>query len=304
MAREAIEKRLEKDQDLARAVTETVPAVGGGGRAPTKHERGKRVEALDKAQGRDGAGKFAGHGPSRAFVAEPGTFEETHDWSQLTLNGQAIPEHLWARLPYSMTDQGAEEYNAGKPERTVEVLRDAPLSSQTADELLRTMNTRTIEQSVDQFRESLELMQQEDPLGVLMKRHTPEGHRGLFMSQRRCDEAGRGLRRGVLDYQVVLVDGQRVQHGGMFLASVPEEKALIAEAYYARLTREQTQAAIAQVTEARDQVMEAAGIRRQNRRGDLPDEGIEFLDGAAGAGGADAARGGMHPGEYGRSFKG
>ena len=282
--------------------------MGGGGRAPTKHEKGKRTEALDRAQGRDGAGKFAGVGDSRPFIAEAGTFEPPRDWSRLTLNGQPIPEELWVKLPYRMTDQGAAEADAGKEPRRVEVLREARLESQTADELLRTMNDRTIQQSVDQFRESLELMEREDPLGVLMKRHTPEGHRGLFMSQRRCDEAGRGLRRGVVDYQIVLVDGKPVAHGGMFLASVPEELALRAEAYYAKKTAEQTQAAVSTVKELRQQVMTEAGIQRQNRRGDLPDDGIEFVDGApdgaSGAGGADAARGGMHPGQYGTSFHG
>lgn len=308
MAKESIEKRIERDPDLARAVSETVPAVGGGGRAPTKFEKGKRTEALDKAQGRDGAGKFAGVGESRVFAAAPGAFDETVDWSSLTLNGQPIPEHLWAKLPYSMTDQGAAEANAGKERRRVEVLREARLESQTADELLRTMNDRTIAQSVDQFRESLELMEREDPLGVLMNRHTPQGHRGLFMSVRRCEEAGRGLRRGVLDYQPVLVDGKRVAHGGMFLASVPEELALRAEAYYAKKTKEQTQAAVSTVQDLTEQVMTDAGMKRQKRRGDLPDDGIEFLDGApdgaGGASGADAARGGMHPGQYGTSFRG
>lgn len=291
---ETIEKRIEREPALAHAVTESVPAVGGGRRAPTKHEKGKRMEELDRiTQPRAPGGRFAGVGDSKPFVAEPGTFDEAHDWSQLTLNGQPIPEHLWAQLPYAMTDQGTEEYNRGKQSRTVEVLREAPLSSRSTDDLTRFKSEQSIDKSVEQYRESMELMKEEDPLGVIMERHLPIGRRGLWMSEAKCDKEG--MRRDLLDYEPLLdANGKRIVHGKMFLASVPEEMALAAEQIAAKNARDDSKAAIEKVTANAERVMSEAGLKRQNRRGDLPDGGIEFLE----------PDGGMIPGTYGRQFEG
>ena len=77
---------------------------------------------------------------------------------------------------------------------------------------------------MEHFRESLEALELENPQGVLMKRHLPPGMRGLWMSERKT--AKEGMRRGVLDYQPVLVDvdgkKERIRAGEMFLAMVPE----------------------------------------------------------------------------------
>jgi hypothetical protein len=277
---DSIEKRIETDPAVQHAVNETVPTGDGGGRAPTRYEKGRRAEEIAKRSHKKKP-QSAGVGPSKAFIADPGTFEETRNWSTLTINGQPIPEHLWTMTPYTLTDQGAAELNAGKQPRRAEVLREAPLASQGVSELLRTLSEETTEQAVARYRESIELMEQEDPLGVLLKRHTPPGRRGRWMSNRVTGTVG--MRRAGMDYEPVLVNGERVEHGkgerGMFLASVPEQLAQAAEQHFTKKGRDLVGAAIAKVAADREEVMGEAGIRRLNRRGDLPDSGIEFLAG-------------------------
>jgi hypothetical protein len=289
---ETIEKRIETSPELRHAVNEAVPTPDGSRRAPTKFEKAKRTEELDRRSHKKKT-QAAGVGPSKVFAAEPGVFDETRDWSKLTVNGQPIPEHLWARLPYCMTDQGVIEANAGREPRRAEVLREAPLASYPADVLTALKQEESIEQSVARYRESIELMEQEDPLGVLMKLHTPEGRRGRWMSDR--TSATIGLRRAGMDYEPLLVDGKRIQHGGMFLATVPEALAIAAEQHMAKKSVDLTKSAIATVQHQVDQVMGEAGLKRQRERGDLPEGGIEFLEND---------QGGMLPGEFGHQFKG
>lgn len=225
--------------------------------------------------------RSTGVGESRPFVAEPGAFPESAiDYSALTLNGQPIPEELWATLPYKYTDQGAADLNAGKEQVHAQVLRDERLSSRTDRELLNTTRERTIEQSVAQFAESLNMTEHEDVHGVLMKRYLPEGMRGLWMSERKC--SNEGMRRGVLDYAPVMVqqDGklEKIKSGNMFLAMVPEEKAKAADAFYAEKAKRDTIEATERVKTSRDQVLSEVGVQRQNRRGGESVDGFEIED--------------------------
>ena len=91
------------------------------------------------------------------------------------------------------------------------------------------------------------------------------------------------MRRGVLDYEPVLVeiDGkrERVKAGSMFLASVPEGRAKQADKYYADKAEEQKVSAIENIKEQRDQVLNAAGVARQNKRGGETVDGFEIVDG-------------------------
>jgi hypothetical protein len=221
-----------------------------------------------------------GVGASRPFVATPGTFEESYNWAKLTVNGQPIPEDLWGTFPYRMTDQGAIEFNAGKEPARAEVLRSEPLSSRPADELVRTMRDRSIEQSVDQFRESMELAELENPQEVLMKQHLPAGMRGLWMSERKV--AKEGMRRGVLDYVPVLieVDGkkERVRSGEMFLGMVPEAKARAADAHYARKAESQMVAAVETVQEQTEAFMTEGRQKRVVRQGRGEYDGFQHED--------------------------
>lgn len=208
-----------------------------------------------------------GIGESQPFIAPEGTFEPGQiDWATLTVNGQAIPEHLWGLLPYTLTDQGRAEANEGKQEPRVQILRDE------------------VDHSIAHYRDdlvdNLPFEEVHDPLKLAMKAHTPKGHRGLFMSEKKCDQDG--MRRGVLDYQPVLDEkGQRVKVGGMFLASVPEERAQAAERYYQRKSQEAQQTAADKVREQSDQIISETKLRGLNRRktGGLEFDGLQAEDG-------------------------
>jgi hypothetical protein len=210
----------------------------------------------------------SGVGESKPFIAQPGAFEPGGiDYASLTVDGKPIPEHLQGLVPYAATDQGRAEANAGKQPAMAQVLRDP------------------IDKSVDHYRDDLSndlpLEENHDPLRILMQRHTPAGHRGLFMSETKVSKEG--MRRGVLDYEPVLaeIDGkrERVRAGSMFLASVPEGRAKQADKYYAAKAEEQQIAATEKVKEQRDQVLSEAGVARQNKRGGEKVDGFEIQDG-------------------------
>lgn len=204
-----------------------------------------------------------GVGESKPHIAPEGSFEPgTIDWSALTLNGQPIPEHLHGLLPYEMTDQGCEEKNAGKEPSRVQFLSDE------------------VDKKVQRYRDDLSgdrpFEEVHDPLAIAMKENLPRGHRGLFMSEQKCSRDG--MRRGVLDYEPVLVekDGklERVKVGSMFLGSVPEERARQAERYYEEKTATLTQAATDKVREQSNAIASEAKLKRlDNKRGGAMDFG-------------------------------
>src|SRR5712691_33704 len=199
-----------------------------------------------------------GWGESKRFG---GGLGDGRDWSKLTCQGMPVPEHMWATMPYVMTDQGAAEANAGKEPRRVSILRDGTPYDQVVDE-----------KKLDKYRDDLlgQLDIAPDPMAALMKRYTPVGHRGLFVGKRKTDEAG--MLRGPIEYTLVSVKDEetgQMRHitcGGMTLASVPEEMARAAEAYAARLSRETQISINEQVDEKIDRVMSERGLADMARR--------------------------------------
>jgi hypothetical protein len=213
-----------------------------------------------KPKSKTKAPRSTGIGESKVFVAEPGTFPEPD--RTLTVDGKSIPEHLVQLIPYEHTDQGRAEFNAGKQPSRVQILRD------------------NVDKSVEHYRDdlmaSVPLEEANDPLRILMDEHLPPGQRGLFMSVKKCDREG--MMRGVLQYQPVLVekDGQkrRVEHGGLFLASVPEDAARRADKFYADKARGAMVNAVEKVQEQTDQFMTERRQRLVDRQGGGAYDGI------------------------------
>lgn len=211
-----------------------------------------------------------GVGESKPFIAPAGAFEGGEiDWAACTVNGQPIPAHLHGLIPYTMTDQGRAEANDGKEPARVQVLRES--------------HDFAVERYRDDLLSDMPFEEQHDPLRVGMQQNLPAGHRGLWMSEKKCDQEG--MRRGVLDYRPVMVekDGKldRVRIGGMFLSSVPEERARAADLYYEHKAREQAAAASDRVREQSDQIMSEEKLRRMDRRkgGGLDFGGLAEEDG-------------------------
>jgi hypothetical protein len=225
---------------------------------PAKH--GRRTKAP----------RSTGVGESKPFIAEPGAFPAPDvKFSNLTVNGVPIPETMVQLIPYEHTDQGRAEFNAGKQVPRVQILRD------------------DVDKSIEHYRDDLladrPLEEANDPLRVLMAQNLPEGRRGLFMSEKKCDREG--MTRGVLQYEPVLVekDGklERVKHGGMFLASVSETAAQRADKFYAEKARGAMVNAIDKVNEQTDEFMTERMQRNVRRQGRGEYDGITQEQGDA-----------------------
>lgn len=215
--------------------------------------------------------RSTGVGESKTFVADPGTFPVEMDWSTLTVNGEPVPENVRHLIPYAQTDQGRAEADANRVEGHVQVMSDETDGARRKyrDELL----------AGHPIDSDAELMEVHDPLKPLMERHLPKGERGLWMSERKCDREG--MRRGVLDYEPVLdADGQRIKHGSLFLASVPEARARRADAIYHEKAQAQMVQAQGKVREQEDAFMSETTRKKMHRRtqGEF-DGGLKTEDG-------------------------
>lgn len=218
-----------------------------------------------------------GYGESKVFAAPPGSFPEERDWSKLTINGFPISDALRTQITYQMTDQGAAEANEGKEPRRVEVLRDRTRYQDIHDD----------GRKLEAYRDNLgdeDMLIVDDPMAAVMKENLPEGHRGLFMGEKKIKESG--MIRGVLKYQPVLDEkGQPVTIGGMILASVPEKAARAAEGRYDALNQAKQVQAVEKVQESADQVMSEQKLmdmaRRRRTLDDLAGLSVDNGDAAA-----------------------
>lgn len=200
---------------------------------------------------------------------------EPKDLSGYTCQGQPIPPELWENFPFSLTDQGKAAAEAEKRALPVSYTRPRP-----AQDLYRDVSDD--DKKAQAFRDALTLdteglTMSVDPMGPLMEQHTPEGHKGIFLSRRQTAE--RGLTRGVLTYQPVLVsDGKggmkEVTCGNMFLASVPEDLVRKSDAYYARINHDKQVTAIDKVQEASDRLMDGRARDGILRRKGASDAGV------------------------------
>ncbi len=243
--------------------------------------------------------------PESSIHADPQ--EPQRDWSQLTINGGPIPEALWPTMRYRYTDQGMQEANGGVPVEgkpvdeilarlsgTDEVVKAAyaivdaerrglPRPAEAAAVLARAATSQGVGEgaAVERFkdgRKASNLVLGSDPLQHAIDTFTPPGHHGMMMGDLKASKSG--LVRGVLKYEPVLVLNpdtgrmERVQQGGMFLASVPQEHKDEEQAYYRDLNESKAK----QSTEAMQEAANKLGPQPSRRTGF---QGIEVEDATA-----------------------
>ncbi|HEX4275823.1 MAG TPA: hypothetical protein VHZ74_10730 [Bryobacteraceae bacterium] len=157
-----------------------------------------------------------GVGESRPFIATDGVFENDltnpRHLSNCTINGEPVPEHLWAMFPYEMTDQGYVEKNEGKTVAHTSIIRDETHGRirQRGDDLDRGMG----------FEAS-------DPMLELVRENVPPGMRPKFLSRDKVDSEG--MTRG---YQICMKNGNPVTLGTLVLGYMPEERAAAIQARF------------------------------------------------------------------------
>lgn len=200
---------------------------------------------------------------------------EERDLSGYTCQGQPIPRELWQKFPFSLTDQARAQMEEERRNLPVSYRAPRPAAYDGISD---------DDKKSDAFRDALALDTDgltisRDPMAPLIEQFTPRGHRGMFMSRRVSAE--KGLTRGVLTYQPVLVDDgkggkKEVTCGNMFLASVPEATARKSDAYWAEMNRQKAVTAVEKVQEQADTIMHSHELRGVARRRGAADATVGF----------------------------
>jgi hypothetical protein len=204
--------------------------AGDQERAAKAAETRRRGEPAPKA-------RSTGVGDSRVFVDPDGPRDARTD---LTVNGEPIPEHLTHLIPYEATDQGRVEVNAGKTEARAQVLRDP------------------VDNKIAAFGdESLEPWQSPNPMKELADAHVGPGMRARFLSQRKCE------RDGMRGWKPVInpATGEPVKLGHMILGEMPEAKAIARNKHYEEQGAEDLREIYDEFNEKQTKLMRDAGIR-------------------------------------------
>lgn len=243
--------------------------------APTK---AKQTPSLGAVRSKDTA-RSRGVGESKNF-GDPNARRDL-DWSKLTMGGKPIMEYLWGKIIYAETDQGRAELEAANPDPKP---RTSVTRDHTPHEEIEDADSLQV-RFADDLADDDEFEIAKDPFEIPLRKYTPEGHHGVFLSNRKC--AREGLVRNGMKYEAVLVpdpnDGNKlkqVQVGGMFLASVPERVWRKSQRYFDGLTKERMVAAVEKVQEQSDRVMGERGMSALARRRRVADSvvGIELDD--------------------------
>ena len=221
-----------------------------------------------------------GTGPSKIFAAPEGTFVDGEvdlgDGQKIAMLDchvagtklSEMPAEIQQKILFQQTDEGMVWWEANR-HRLENKEKVAPSAAGRGNRLPSGREaTDPADKSILQFRddliEDLPFDEQHDPLRHLMQEHLPAGHRGLWISEQKSDKEG--LRRGVLNWQPVLVEQsgkmERVRHGKMFLASVPIELAERADQFYQKKAEDRMIAAEDKVREQVDQIKSERDIRR------------------------------------------
>jgi hypothetical protein len=243
------------------------------GAAARAVEKKLKEGARPMAQGVGESKRFGGDGPEK-------------DLTGYTCNGLPIPKELWQSFPYSLTDQAKEEMagiNKG-------LARDLPhvYAGRDRSEYERVFDPdKKVRKFADDRRapdtEGLVIVR--DPLQPLIERHTPAGHRGMFLSTKKCQQEG--LIRGGVEYTRVMMDDPEnpgtkipVTCGGMFLASAPIDTVERADRYWRSLGQDQQRQAIEKVQQKAEEVMSTREMGDFARRRGIGDTlvGMEVED--------------------------
>lgn len=213
-------------------------------------QAGKKVQVGGVGESR----RHGGHGPAIGELKS----KDCH------VNGEPLPEEFWGSFPYSLTDEGKAEAALLRRDLPVSYAPDRTDYSQIFDD----------DKKADRFREALAddtdgLVIIKDPMAPLVEKHTPIGHHGMFMSKTVI--ARQGLVRGVLEYSIVYIDDgnggkKEVNCGSMVLASVPQHLYEKAQRHYAGINKERQVAAIEQVQEQAQDVLDSGRGDRSSRR--------------------------------------
>jgi hypothetical protein len=208
----------------------------------------------------------SGVGPSKPHVAPEGTFEPALDWSKLTINGEPVPEEVWGKLPYRLTDQGAAEEMA-------RIIKGNGGRTQTAHvEITRDKDDKAI----DRFRH---VDHERSPLAIMQDRYTGAGMSSRWFGARKMEEAGL-IRKGI-EYSIVKYPpghekaGQAVMQGGMMLGEAPAGVVDDAREFFRSKADDAMQAAQDRVAEQVEQVVPKETMRRMARQSGAQD----FLSG-------------------------
>lgn len=172
---------------------------------------------------------------------------------ELTVNGEAIPDHFKHAIPYKATDQGkAEHINDPKP--MVEFVSD-PLD-------------KTIQARHDALAGGTPTWAAPNPMGDLAKQHVGPGMSPKFLSPRKC------ATEGTRGYEMVKDEkGAVVVLGTLMLGQMPTEKVAQRNEHYREIGRKAQAEALDNFHEQQEQMMRTSNLRstrsRQGTEGDV-----------------------------------
>lgn len=239
---------------------------------------GAAARAVEKKLKEGAKTQVSGVGDSKLFGGGDNAIER--DLTGYTCNGLPIPKECWPTFPVSLTDQAKEEM-AG-------IRRDLPVQYKGRDrteyERIYDPNKKLEKFSDDRREDTDGLVIVRDPLQLLVERHTPAGHRGMFLSTKKCQQEG--LIRGGVEYVRVMVTNpdtnalEPVTCGGMFLASAPIATVEKADCYWRSLGGDRQRQAIEKVQAQTEEVMSSREIGDFARRRGITDThiGMEVED--------------------------
>lgn len=178
-----------------------------------------------------------------------------------TVNGEALPESCYETFPYSLTDQGKAEMERER--------KNLPVSYNRAEKPFDFGEVPDDDKKLAKYKNDLRnappARNQRSAMSQLMEQHCPAGHRGLWMGRLKTEQAG--MFRDEIEYRPVLRKNpetgtfERIQIGGMFLASVPEDVARQQERLNYETAREKQVGVEEKVREKSDQIMSSRNLK-------------------------------------------
>lgn len=185
------------------------------------------------------------------------------------VNGDPLPEQFWDSFPYSLTDEGKAD--AAKMKKDLPVSYAGRGEGDPFDYDRVADDDKKLEKFADDLkRENRGPRLSRDAMRQLMERHTPKGHRGLWIGKLKSEREG--LLRDNIEYRPVMTKNpetgamERVNIGGMFLASVPEDLALDQEQLNQETARAKQVTVTNRVTEQAEKIMSSSDMQDLARR--------------------------------------